>query len=40
MTKEGAAIIVAAWKAGGERLVMKLCGWSEEQIDKFMEEWR
>ena len=40
MTKEGAAIVVAVWEAEGQRGAMKWLGWSEQQVNKFMKEWR
>ena len=31
---------IQAFQDGGERGLMRLRGWNDEQIDKFMREWR
>jgi hypothetical protein len=40
LTKEETDVWINAWKTGGLWAAMKLRGWNEEDIDKFMKDWR
>lgn len=40
LTRADADAAIAAFQLDGERGLMRLRGWSEEEIDKFMKTWR